>query len=203
MMRTSIVWLVLALLLHVTSPAAVVAPPEILLSLFGSGNSYDGDVAHAIQHYLPGPGNPTDYRASQAVRFTATGSDDLLHSTRLCRRNTLDPAPTFTIAASDAGGGPGATLAPKVVLGFIPVETPFVTETARPILIGWIASRPNKIGATPASGHAYGDLSAWNAFNTASLLAMLATPVPVPTTGAFVGVGVASLVARGSLQRKQ
>jgi hypothetical protein len=232
MIRTAAGWLALALLLLPASRVGAVTPPEVLLSSFGPGDSYDGTAGYVIVHYPPGPGNPTDYHQSQAVRFTPTGSDFLLHSTRLSlfRRNSFDPAPTITIAAADAGGGPGATLASKVVPGFIPVDTPFLTETAPPISVDWIAnnlslqagqnywmylhypastagesywspSSPNALGAAAARGHSYGDPNVWNVFNPASLPAFSVLATRVPEPAAAMLAGLAALVV-GTVRRR-
>src|SRR5262245_42242405 len=215
MIRTLVGWIAIGVLFLPSSGAVAAGHPEVLLSTFGPSDSYDGTAGYAIVHYPPGPGNPTDYHQSQAVRFTPTGSDFLLHSTRLSlfRREFFVAAPTITISATGPGGGPGATLASKVVPGFIPFDTPFQTETAPPISVDWIAnnvylqagqnywmslhfppstggesywspSSPNALGATAARGHSYGDPNVWNVFDPASMPAFSVLATPVPEPGA-------------------
>jgi hypothetical protein len=231
-MRACVGWLAVVVSLFAAGRAAAVGPPEVLLSTFGPGDSYDGTAGYVIVHYPPGPGNPTDYHQSQAVRFTPTGSDFTLHSTRLSlfRRNSFDPAPTITIAASGPGGGPGAAIASKVVPGVIPVDTPFQTETAPPISVDWIAnnvylqsgqdywlflhyppatggesywspSSPNALGAAAVRGHSYGDPNVWNVFNPASLPAFSVLATRVPEPAAAALAGIAAL-ALGAVRRR-
>ncbi|HMO85473.1 MAG TPA: hypothetical protein PKC18_11200 [Lacipirellulaceae bacterium] len=203
---------------------------DVLISTFGPADSYNGDAAFSIQHFPPDAGNPAGYLLAHAVRFTAGPTASILDTTRLAifRRFNSGGLPLITIAA-DAGGAPGAALAAKTIPGFVPVDTPFQTETAPPVDVPWHAeqvllqagqhywlslhygapsgqeiywylSQPVAQGASAARGHGYGDPAAWQVFPASSLPAFSVSSVPVPEPAA-AALAIAAVAAIGARRR--
>ena len=227
-------WLAAAVLCLATSHAAAIGPSEVIASTFGPGDSYNGNAAFYIQYFPPDVSSPTGYQLAHAVRFQPSLADYVLETTRLSifRRFNSGDLPRVTISAADAGGGPGAALASKTIGGFVPVDTPFQSETAPPVAIDWTAehvllhggssywlslhypapsgqevfwsvSSPVALGALAARGHSYGDPNMWNVFIGASMPAFSVIATRVPEPGALALASAAAACVALARQRRR
>lgn len=227
MIRNLMAGLLAAVLIFTSATAMAAGLSEIIASTFGPGDSYDGDAAFYIQYYPPDASSPTGYQLAHAVRFQPGLADYELETTRLSifRRFNSGGLPRIAISTEAAGGGPGAALASKTITGFVPVDTPFQSETAPPVAIDWTAnhvvlhagqnywlslqypaptgqeifwsvSSPVALGTSAARGHSYGDPNVWNVFAPSTMPAFSVIASRVPEPSLLAYVWVvAGMVA--------